>query len=316
MASLRRRRSPYRPPFPPEICDFIDRLTDQPCMPGGEAWQSQASALSLTGPDVNQYTAGPATQPPDQTGATTPNTDNPATPAVHQDQFVPSILTQGQQNTGLFTVNQFAPFTAAADAFLAATPALLASQETATLNANVTPRPAAAGLFTRPAPVQGNPATPTVTVAPTVAPNTFLARPPVTVPFGQPTALSAGQNNTASANANPAPAAALATAPVNATVAQAAPVAAAGSTSAAATGTASIAEQLQTLNNALRALGLTVNDIHQIDRIASVINDFNPSAFTSLAYQLAALAPNPAQQAATTVAGGQATVPVAKAAVP
>ena len=49
-------------------------------------------------------------------------------------------------------------------------------------------------------------------------------------------------------------------------------------------------QQLQTLNQALAALGLSAQDIQQVDRIATVINDFNPSAFTALAYQLEELA--------------------------
>jgi hypothetical protein len=46
-------------------------------------------------------------------------------------------------------------------------------------------------------------------------------------------------------------------------------------------GTAGVQGQLQTLNKALEALGLS-------DQIASLTNDFNPTAFTSLVYQLEA----------------------------
>ena len=64
------------------------------------------------------------------------------------------------------------------------------------------------------------------------------------------------------------------------------------STASAAPGSVSQQTQLNTLNNALAALGLSAADIRQIDRVASLINDFNPTAFTSLAYQLEAQAQN------------------------
>jgi hypothetical protein len=74
---------------------------------------------------------------------------------------------------------------------------------------------------------------------------------------------------------------------------------------------------LQALNNVLQGLGLNWSDIQQIDQIASLTNDFNPTAFTSLAYRLAALASNPAQQPAPTpAAGGQQTSAPTKAVTP
>jgi hypothetical protein len=48
--------------------------------------------------------------------------------------------------------------------------------------------------------------------------------------------------------------------------------------------------QLQSLNNALSALGLDPTELAQVDRIASLIQDFSPLAFTSLVYQIEALA--------------------------
>ena len=48
--------------------------------------------------------------------------------------------------------------------------------------------------------------------------------------------------------------------------------------------------QLQSLNSALADLGLNAADIRIIDRIASLIKDFNPTAFSSLVYQLEGLA--------------------------
>jgi hypothetical protein len=63
---------------------------------------------------------------------------------------------------------------------------------------------------------------------------------------------------------------------------------------------------LQALNLALAALGLNTQDINQLDQIASIINDYNPSLFTAQAYQLEALAQQaPAQAPATTNANAQ-----------
>jgi hypothetical protein len=63
-----------------------------------------------------------------------------------------------------------------------------------------------------------------------------------------------------------------------------------------APGTFSIQTQLQTLNTALAQLGLSAADIQKVDRIASVINDFNATTFTNLIHQLKLLAANAAQQ--------------------
>jgi hypothetical protein len=69
--------------------------------------------------------------------------------------------------------------------------------------------------------------------------------------------------------------------------------------------------QLQALNNALAAIGLSAADIREVDRVASLINDFNPAAFTSLAYQLEAQPQYPAQPSAaaqnTQAAAGRAS---------
>lgn len=57
-----------------------------------------------------------------------------------------------------------------------------------------------------------------------------------------------------------------------------------------ATNLSAAQNQLQALNNALAALGLNASELAQVDQIASLIYDFNPLAFTSLVYQLEALA--------------------------
>jgi hypothetical protein len=63
--------------------------------------------------------------------------------------------------------------------------------------------------------------------------------------------------------------------------------------------------QLQALDNVLQTLRLKPNDIQEIDQIASLINDFKPAAFTSLAYELVALSQNAAAPAPATAAGNQ-----------
>jgi hypothetical protein len=48
---------------------------------------------------------------------------------------------------------------------------------------------------------------------------------------------------------------------------------------------AEVQNQIRALNAALPALGLTNNQIREIDRIASLIKDFNPSAYADLVRQ-------------------------------
>lgn len=105
-----------------------------------------------------------------------------------------------------------------------------------------------------------------------------------------------GQNGPTAANQSSAPslqpavsvaAAAVAAAPSGAPAqASAVPL---GTT--ASTGIAALSSQeLQSLNTALTALGLSAQDIQKVDQIASLINTFDPAAFTALVYQLEALA--------------------------
>jgi hypothetical protein len=78
------------------------------------------------------------------------------------------------------------------------------------------------------------------------------------------------------------------------------PSAASDSTSSASTsGGVAKQTQLDSLNNALAALGLSAADIQQIDQVASLTNDYSPTAFTSLAYQLEAQAQNAATPSAS-----------------
>jgi hypothetical protein len=50
--------------------------------------------------------------------------------------------------------------------------------------------------------------------------------------------------------------------------------------------------QIQSLNAALPALGLTKTEINQIDRIAALVQNFNPAAYANLVSQFEALAQN------------------------
>lgn len=83
------------------------------------------------------------------------------------------------------------------------------------------------------------------------------------------------------------------TAAADALLAQSKPAAPSASTSATTAptpGSITTEAHLQSLNRSLAALGLSAADIKKVDQIASVINNFNPTSFTSLVYQLEALA--------------------------
>jgi hypothetical protein len=71
------------------------------------------------------------------------------------------------------------------------------------------------------------------------------------------------------------------------------------------TTTPSVQEQLQTLNITLAALGLNNADIQSLDRIASLVKDFNPDAYTRLVFQLESLAQQTAPRATATAATGR-----------
>jgi len=62
---------------------------------------------------------------------------------------------------------------------------------------------------------------------------------------------------------------------------------------------AELQNKIRQLNASLPALGLTNNEIQQIDRIASLIKNFNPAAYTDLVNQFEALAQKAAQPSVT-----------------
>jgi hypothetical protein len=80
-------------------------------------------------------------------------------------------------------------------------------------------------------------------------------------------------------------------------------------TAQAATGAAAAANiqlQIQSLNAALPALGLTNTEINQIDRIASLVQNFNPAAYANLVSQFEALA----QNAGSSASVNSAAIPI------
>jgi hypothetical protein len=70
-----------------------------------------------------------------------------------------------------------------------------------------------------------------------------------------------------------------------------------------ATAAPSVQDQIQSLNTALAALGLSNADIQQIDRIATVIQNFSPAAYTALVNQFQEAAQQASRQNAGPIAG-------------
>ena len=93
------------------------------------------------------------------------------------------------------------------------------------------------------------------------------------------------QNGATQNAAAPTPSAARATAtPTAATI-----------TGSTATDVAQVLSQLQSLNASLIALGLSQDEIDVVDRVAQLIKNFSPAAFTSLVNQLQVLAQDSGQ---------------------
>jgi hypothetical protein len=72
-----------------------------------------------------------------------------------------------------------------------------------------------------------------------------------------------------------------------------------------AAATANVQYQIQSLNSQLPALGLTTEEVQEIDRIASQIQNFNPAAYATLVSQFELLA-NPSTQPPTANAAADA----------
>lgn len=232
-----------------------------------------------------------------QDASTTPKPTaktNSAQPSslTFEDQFTSSVngpLTG--QEPGLFRVNRFALFSAAANFFLAQRPDAAAPAETP-VSAAATKTQAAAASEEPPA-VRSVNAMNAINLSPVVA---------VSVPTTQPTATTESARGAVLNTGGPTPI----QAPASTEEVQAATSIPQTTSSSAQPNAQS---QLQTLNSALAALGLSAADIAVIDRIASLIQDFNPTAFSSLVQQLEFLAQSQTPAAASAPSGFEVANP-------
>jgi len=213
------------------IVNLADRLFNES--------QSQAQADKTSSP----------VQPSAQTGPDSQESANLPNPDQFTSSSQSSAADATAQAAGLFSVNTFSMFTAAANFLLRAPSSALA-------NAGVQPNGAARS--------QGN----------------ASARSSAEAPSG---------------------------------VAGAGSASAASTLGSAATPTGAASSQRQALNSALAALGLPRDDTASIERIATLLQDFNPATYTDLLHQLQALAPNQTSQAGTpqSAAAAQAATPAA-----
>ena len=214
-----------------------------------------------------------------------------------EDQFTPSSASQ--HDAGLFQVRQISIFSAAAEFFLSQTAQSQANPDAA--SPTVAVNAAATPVVAQPAPAPDQNASQALVAAATAQPTaahiqsraqTFVAANSFN--FAQFSVLSSAST------------ARTATVPV--TLATAPGAATANATANSTQG------QLLALNTALQALGLNSSQLAQVDQVATLIKDFNPVAFTSLVFQLEALAQANAQTGAAAnspVSGTSA--PVAKA---
>ena len=192
-----------------------------------------------------------------------------ASSPTFEDQFTSSSVNglQNQQEPGLFQVNRFALFSAAANFFLAQAPnAAPANPEATQVTKTETTSQAQNTATVRPVT--------NVDLAPVAAVST-----PAVQPANNADTLRGAALNVSGPTAIQAPA--------NTEEVQAATSIPQTASSSAQPNAQS---QIQALNNALAALGLSAADMAVIDRIAALISDFNPTAYTSLVQQLEFLA--------------------------
>lgn len=198
-------------------------------------------------------------------------------PGGVEDRFTPSTQDPqthaNAQDAGLFSVAQFSFFSAAADLFLRQT----------------------VGATTNPAPAAAPQAVPAVVVTP-------LAGLPQAANSANNSGISSNENANAGTNAAGGTT-------VGTIGAANAGGASAANNSAAANSLIAQQQQLQALNNSLVTLGLTPQQITQLDQIATIISDFNPTFFTALAYQLQELAQAQQALASATAGGAQTAAP-------
>jgi hypothetical protein len=263
----------------------------------------------------------PAEQTP---AATTPSAQNgsaetPVSGAASLDQFTSSNANSAQ-DAGLFSVNTLSLFTAAAN-FILGTPSAsshsaAAQGKTGNQSGGATNTPAAGTTNT----AAGATANAGAGAAATAALGTLTAPTASTANVAPaPTPAAGSANATADTVASPTDAAAnadstAATTEANVTTTLPTPGTPTFIPPASITQTADSSAQLQSLNNSLAALGLSASDISTIDRIASLLNDFSPTAYTSLVEQLVAQAQSQAEQTAAATTSNTANAGVTAAA--
>lgn len=207
----------------------------------------------------------------------------PVTSVTAADEFTLSAQTPAAgataQAAGLFSVATFSLFTAAAKFLLGDSGS--GSSTTA-----------------KSAPTGSDASAPAVTTATSSAVN----------PSAQNATPAAGNSSAIASPTNADNTLALATAPVNSTVSNLpffASSATPGSTALALIPPSSVAQsasvnsELQSLNTALSALGLPQSDIAVIDRIAALLKDFSPAAYSDLLHQFETLAQSQLAPSAT-----------------
>lgn len=241
---------------------------------------SVVGLVQLTEKLLNQTLQNSQENP--QGAAKNTGTGQNAVPNGNTDAFVPSAQNSAAE-AGIFQVTQVSLFSAAADLLLAQ-PKTAAAPNTAN-NAN------AANVVTEPA---ANNASAGGTGAANATALAALNANPGTAGIA-----AAGNANAAATPANTTAAAATNTAPADTAPATPA-VTSVGVTNASTAQGAQV--QLADLNASLAALGLSQDEITVVDRVAQLVKDFNPAAFTDIINQLQAAAQAQAPQAATTPA--------------
>ena len=239
-------------------------------------------------PQTEQSSAD-STPTTSQGSSTSKSSASPVASVTAADEFTSSAQTPAAgataQAAGLFSVATFSLFTAAAKFLLGDS------------GSGSSAAPAA-----KPASVASNvqsPATITTAASSTVNPS---AQNTTSAP-------SSGNSPAIATSANADNASALTTAPVNSTVSNL-PFSAISATSAttalalippsSVAQSASVNSELQSLNTALSALGLPQSDIAVIDRIAALLKDFSPAAYSDLLHQFETLAQSQLAPAAAT----------------
>jgi hypothetical protein len=241
-----------------------------------------------------------------QTGSPSPTlaTAPAASTLTNADQFTASTQSNASDATaqaaGLFSVKTLSLFTAAANFILGAAAGPNAG------NSSSTGQQAAAQAKTAPGTVIANPAansTPPSTGTPTANSAANAAAPSTGTVTTKPSATTttAPTAETIAADAAPPATAEAAVTPVPASTFIPPPT---------LTQVADTNAQLQSLNGSLAALGLSQSDITVIDRVATALQDYNPTTYTDLVYQLEGLAQTqPPQTNATQVTATAAQNP-------